>query len=105
MQNLAVVPIFMSAGAAGLPTLLAAGASIAAIVFKPRELVRVTRQHPRGMTVGLLVFSLAVGGTVWGIRAATLPRPVATAAGKVFDWEKVARDLLAQQEAGKTFTD
>ena len=44
MDVIGVVPIFMSAGAAALPTLLAAVTSVAAILLKPRELLRICRQ-------------------------------------------------------------
>ena len=44
MAMLAVVPIFMGAGAAMMPTILAAIASVAAVMFKPRELLRLCRQ-------------------------------------------------------------
>ena len=40
MTMIAVVPIFTSAGVALLPTIVAAIASMAAIVLKPRELFR-----------------------------------------------------------------
>jgi hypothetical protein len=41
MHALGVVPIFMSAGAAVMPAVAGALASVAAILFKPRELLRV----------------------------------------------------------------
>jgi outer membrane protein assembly factor BamB len=94
--SLAVVPIFMSAGAAVLPTVIAAFTSVAAVVFKPRELARQFRTRPAMMsTIALSV--LAVAGLIgwWAVtpaKAATrITRPSKT------DWAEVARTILAQE--------
>jgi outer membrane protein assembly factor BamB len=108
MQALGVVPIFMSAGAAVMPAVAGALASVAAILFKPRELLRVLREKPRvvgACTAGVLLPVLA---TVWWLTPAKSARISTRAAAPVsakIDWAKVAQDLIAQEQAGKTPTD
>ena len=96
MSSLAVVPIFMSAGAAILPTVVAACASVAAVILKPRELVRLCRQRPGlmgGVGAGLAV---VVGVLTWYMMMPAAPVKVA-AKEKKTDWAKVAQDILAQE--------
>ena len=52
MTPLAVVPIFVNAGAAILPAVLAGIVSLAAILFKPREWLRICRTLPPGSCSG-----------------------------------------------------
>ena len=64
MEILAVVPIFTSAGAALLPTILAAIASVAAIVLKPRELWRLGRRRPVAVAVSAAVIVIVFGAVI-----------------------------------------
>ena len=101
MHSLAVVPIFMSAGAAILPTVVAACASVAAVVLKPRELIRLCRQRPGlmgGVGAGLAV---VVGALTWYMMMPATPVKVA-AKEKVTDWAKVAQDILSQEPLHRT---
>jgi outer membrane protein assembly factor BamB len=99
MHMLAVVPIVVNAGAAVLPTVVAALASIAAILFRPRELVRLLRKRKlaAGMVAGGLILSSA-GAWWWhslpSVHSAR--RNEMRAAGRI-DWAKVAEDIIAQE--------
>lgn len=95
MQVVGVVPIFMSAGAAVLPTVVAAATSVVAILFKPRELLALCRRRPAAMGVTGLSVLLAVAGVVWWLEAPAKARVVARKE-KATDWAQVARDILAQ---------
>ena len=46
MEVISVVPIFMSAGAAVLPTVVAAVTSVAAVALKPGALIAACRRRP-----------------------------------------------------------
>ena len=62
---LGVVPVFVNVGAAVLPAIIAALASVFALLLRPRELLRVCRAKPH---VPLLVVVGAVGlyfGVMW----------------------------------------
>ena len=99
MHMLAVVPIVVNAGAAVLPTVVAALASIAAILFRPRELVRLVRKRKlaAGMIAGGLILS-AAGAYWWHSFASvhSVRRIEVRAAGRI-DWAKVAEDIIAQE--------
>src|SRR5262245_33977950 len=103
MIDLAVVPIFISAGAAVMPAIIGAAVSVVAIIFKPRELVRLLRLRP-------WTFAGSIGGLLligWIISALLAPNTQARAATRVaptIDWAKVAEDILAQERAGKVPT-
>ena len=106
MNLVAVVPIFTSAGVALLPTIVAAIASMAAIVLKPRELLRLGRRRP-------LAVSAAVGATALGLAAAwllasgTSPRAPARAESRTgghYDWAKVAEAIITQERIAKAPT-
>ncbi|MGA2501449.1 MAG: PQQ-binding-like beta-propeller repeat protein, partial [Tepidisphaeraceae bacterium] len=57
-----VVPIFVNAGTALLPAILAPLAAMAANLMRPRELTRILRQNP---LVGIILLA-ALAGAVWG---------------------------------------
>jgi outer membrane protein assembly factor BamB len=107
MDTFAVVPIFTSAGAALLPTIAAALASIAAIAIRPRELLRLCRRRPAAMGVSAGAIALGLIAIVlWPafgppFRAAARAELRATVR---FDWARVAEDLIAQERAGKVPT-
>src|SRR6266566_4500436 len=95
---LAVVPIFVNAGTALLPAILAPIASAVALLFKPRELIQVIRRRP------LLLPSIVVGGIaitflcIWLFSPGT---PVKAAPGpQKIDWTKVALDIIRDEENG-----
>jgi outer membrane protein assembly factor BamB len=107
MYIFAVVPIFTSAGAALLPTILTVLASIAAIVLKPRELVGLCRRHP--MAIGVWAGAIALGlvFTTWLLASGMPFRPAASSDPRTAircDWAKVAEGIIAQERAGKAPT-
>lgn len=99
MQVVGVIPIFMSAGAAVLPTLLAAITSVVAILFKPRELVRQFRLRPAlmsGITVSFLaIVTLAIW---WMLTPAKAQARTTSAPAKRTDWSEVARTILIREK-------
>ncbi len=97
---IAVIPIFVNAGTAVLPTVAAALASIVMVLLKPRELLQFVRRRPlaAGVLAGALVLGLGIA--CWCLTSTT-PNRVGkrerTAAVARYDWAKVAQDLIAQQ--------
>ena len=79
MTIIAVVPIFTSAGVALLPTIVAAIASLAAIVLKPRELLRLVRRRPLATCMAAGAVALGLAAT-WSLASGTSPR--SSAAGR-----------------------
>ncbi len=107
MSIVAVVPIFMSAGAAALPTIAAVVTSILAIVFKPRELIALCRRKPVAAGLSGAVIALCIGGAVWWMAMPKSARAGARLDSRLVarvDWAKVAMDILAQEQAGKAPT-
>lgn len=104
--HIAVVPIFMSAGAAVLPTLLAGATSVVAVLLKPRLMFQLIRQRPKtvgGIAAGLVALSFGIG---WFFSAAPARagRAASTPLAAQYDWDKIAQDILAQEKAGKAPT-
>ncbi|WP_201766816.1 PQQ-binding-like beta-propeller repeat protein [Rhodopirellula sp. SWK7] len=114
--QLAVVPVVVNAGAALFPVILAAITTFVALLFKPRELLRVCREKP---VVPIAVFGLAgvVGGLLmyWpfggpasdasasGRRSAMARTPAngtshAGSGGVYVDWTRVALERIAAKE-------
>ena len=91
-----VVPIFVNAGAALLPAIVAGVSSVLGVILKPRELVRVCRTKPHipalvvvvGGLIGALIWYLAAGGPP-PERDRSADRPTGP------DWEKVAHQVIA----------
>jgi outer membrane protein assembly factor BamB len=108
-ECLAVVPVFVNVGAALLPAILAAAASVLSLLFRPMELWRACRSRPR-TAIAVVVGAVSVSvGAVWLCAPGTAPalRRVPTgsgnaalqrAAGLGIDWAAVARDWLRQEE-------
>ena len=102
--QLAVVPIFMSAGAAVLPTVLAALASVGAILLDPRKLIRAVRSHP-GRSALVLAFLLMGGWAGWWMFGSSghAARGAMQAERRV-DWAKVGQSIVDRQAAGQALT-
>jgi len=99
MQTVAVVPIFINAGAAILPTVVAAIASVLALVFKPRELLALCARRPivTGGVVG--AFALCIGAAWTAYDWRTDPTRTAAASISHIDWAQVAVQIIAQEQA------
>lgn len=104
---LGVVPVFVNAGAALLPAILAGVASVAALIFNPRALVRLCKAKPH---IPLLIVMVAVGGyfaVTWVLgqpdQAAQSPAAGrrAPASENDNDWAQVALEILRQEERAK----
>lgn len=96
-QPLSVVPIFVNAGTAILPAILAPVASAAALLLRPRELVRVVRRNP-AVLLGVLLAGAGIWMFVsWLTGAPSKPataRAGATPSVAGVNWADVARDIL-----------
>jgi len=99
----AVVPVFVNAGAAVLPALLAGLASAFAMLLQPRELLRVVRARP-GVTLVVLASLTGLGFLFWRTAiasdapAATRTRRAASASPANTDWAQVALEIIRQEE-------
>jgi outer membrane protein assembly factor BamB len=113
-QPLAVVPIFVNAGSALLPAILAPIFSAAALLLRPRELCRACMRRPM-VPILLIGAALAIwwamawllGADAAASRtrartpfASATPRPRSPLPGGHLTWEDYARHLIRQQEAG-----
>ena len=112
--QLAVIPIVVNAGAALLPAILAAGSTFLALLFQPRELIRVCRAKPLipaivlllGAGVGALIAfrPAAAPATAGGRRAAASPgNPAAGPASAqvvYVDWTRVALARIEARQKG-----
>lgn len=99
MVTVAVVPIFVSAGAALAPTIIAAIVSVAAIIFKPRELIRVCRLRPLAALATVATIAFVILITIWWTSS---PSKTAIAKTARYDWAKVAEELIARQRVIET---
>ena len=99
---LGVVPVFVNAGAALLPAIVAALASVVAVFLKPRELWRICRARPH---IPLLVIAVAAGlyfGISWLIApAAPAEGRKSQAASDRTDWAQVAIRILEDRERAR----
>jgi len=93
MHIFAVIPIVISGGVAALPAIVAAIASVAAILFKPRALIQLLRSR-------WLLSSILLGGLILFMVAAMgwrrAGRIESHEAGRI-DWAEVAEDIIAQE--------
>jgi len=97
---LAVVPIFVNAGTALAPAIVAGAASVVALLLKPREMVSLCRRRP-AIPLGVVVAIFAVwwgvnwvmgaGGAGGRARGDTTPKR---------DWAKVAMDIIRRERNG-----
>ena len=99
MTPLAVVPIFVNAGTAVLPTVLAALGGAAALLLRPSALLAAVRRRP-GMTIAAL-FAVAGGValSVWLLS----PKPLVKVPART-DWVAVAKQIIAREQAGAAAT-
>ena len=102
LAMLGVVPVFVNAGAALLPAIVAGMASVVAVLLKPRELWRICRTRPH---IPLLVVA-GVAGLYFGI--SWLMAPAAPAEGRKLlsapgrtDWAQVAIRILEDRERAR----
>jgi outer membrane protein assembly factor BamB len=102
----AVVPIITNVGAAVLPTLLAALGTLVAIAFRPRELLRLCRESPAAVAKGVGVLAVLIVAGVIGYHffASVGGTQRAVAAQPQYDWQKIAENIIAQENAGKIAT-
>jgi len=106
--DLAVVPIFVNAGAAILPAIAAGMATFVALLFKPKELFKACRAKPAIpatiLLIGVGIWALirfwpapAAASAQTGARGA--PQAAAQSGGVYVDWTEIA---LARIKAKKT---
>jgi hypothetical protein len=107
-SQLAVVPVLVNTGVAVLPAILAALASVAALIFKPKLLFRACKQNPRGALGIFAALALVCGLIYWMISAPPTAaagtdrsRGAAAATGGTGagsgDWAAVAREIIREQ--------
>jgi outer membrane protein assembly factor BamB len=101
-QIFAVVPIFTNLGATILPMVLAAIGSALAIIFRPRELLRLCRENPAAVSKSIAVLAVFALCAFLGYHfLAGDGTKRAVAAHPHFDWATIAENLIAQEHAGK----
>lgn len=109
-SHLAVVPIFVNAGAAVLPTLIAGLGTFVAVLLKPKELLTLFRRKP-WLPVSVIAALVALGFGVTHLlstpASAASSRsdrpPTAAASAATIDWTKLALKLLDdERNANKT---
>ena len=114
METIAVIPIFVNAGAAALPTIVAAAASVVMVMFKPRELIHLLGRRPVALAVSAAAIVIGLGIAIWCLTWASMAHAVphggVAATVRVpkrglsrlgalhYDWAKVAQELIAQQQ-------
>ncbi len=97
----AVVPVFVNAGAALLPAILAAIASVLGLLFKPRDLLRLCVRKP---WVPILVIAVAAAGylvvprLIDRVTVSTRPARKEPKSPAVGDWTAVALELIRQDQ-------
>ena len=95
LETLAVVPIFVNAGTAVLPTVLAALGGAAALLLRPTALVAAVRRKPAVTLAVVVTIACGVAGAAWVLK----PQPAVKAPTKT-DWVAVAKQIIAREEAG-----
>jgi outer membrane protein assembly factor BamB len=107
--TIAVVPIFVNAGAALVPTLVAGLTSFIAVLLKPKELLTLFRRKP-WLPVSIIATLIAAGFGISHLlaaptaaRATGLPTSTGRASAPQEDWTKIALKLLEdERNANKT---
>lgn len=106
MHSVAVVPIFVNAGAAVLPAVLAGAASFVALLFKPKALLAACRRRPWVPAVVVASAGLAWALGAWAFGGGSTARAAgdgeaapAAGYGPVHrDWAEVARALIRREK-------
>src|SRR5688572_6860477 len=101
MQSLSVVPIFVNAGSALLPAIIAPVVSALALLVRPRELARAVRRRPGRTVVTLMLLGVGAWGVVWMMKtpaAANVP----AAGGSNVNWTEVALKMIEREGGGPT---
>src|SRR5690349_5743098 len=103
-----VVPIFVNAGAALVPTLIAGFTSVLAILLKPRELLALCRRKP-WLPAAVLAVAIGLGLMISHLASSpaqaaqnTRKSPDSSAAGYAIprtDWTALALRLIAAEHA------
>lgn len=107
LEPLAVVPIFVNAGAAVLPTILGALVTAGSLILRPRELVRTCRRRP---LVALLVLAALAGvSTLVGVlltrdNAQAAQRADRPRAAGQRDWAKIAVEIIEREQLESALT-
>jgi len=111
LPPLAVVPIFVNAGAALLPAIIAGLTSAVALLFKPREMLSLFKRKP--LVPVIIVLVCGAFYFIWGLLAgghpanaasarSNTPTTQATSVGSQTDWAKVALEIIRQERLAKT---
>jgi len=106
-STLAVVPVFVNAGAALLPALLAGLVSALALLFKPRELFRACRKKPYVPLIVVAGIVLLFFLIRWMTAPAAITATERRAAGSETNgrsgtnWPEVALEILRQEERAR----
>ncbi len=100
LNPLAVVPVFVNAGAAVLPALIAGLGSALALLLKPREVARLIRSKP-----WTVLMPLVLALVIWGLWHWTTAAPARAArvgeTSDETDWVKVALEIIQQENRAK----
>ena len=88
----AVVPIFVNAGTALVPALLAGAASLVAVLMRPRELVAVCRRRPMVPAVGVVAVAV-----LWWVIGALMGSGQAVGRDGRRDWTKEALQIMRRE--------
>jgi len=97
---LGVVPIFVNVGAAVLPAVIGAAASAAALILRPRQLLRACRRRPLRTLVALAVAAGAWGAWTLLAGAGGGPAGGRIAAAQQTDWSKLAMAIIRRRQGG-----
>lgn len=106
-NSLAVVPIFVNAGAAVLPALIAGAGSVIGVLLRPREMLRFCRRRPLVVLAVMAGIAAAVAATALLAGLGATARGDDRSAGAI-DWPEVATRIIDRQRiaaAGGAVTD
>jgi outer membrane protein assembly factor BamB len=102
ITSLGVVPIFVNAGAALVPTLVASFTSVVAILFKPKELLALFRRKP-WLPVAVLFIGAGLWFTFAHLSSPAQAAQVKKSTDKRDEWTKLAFRLIEEERnANKT---
>ena len=102
-DTLAVVPLVFNAGAAVLPALLGALASVVTLLFKPKELFAACKRRPL-VPLAIVLVGTAIFFWVRHTPAAAAPGRLVretASSGSGHDWAAVAMEIIRQEARAK----